>query len=52
MPALARQVQRVASIERLVEMGVPFNKDAEALHLTREGGHSHRRIVHVDDATG
>jgi L-aspartate oxidase len=41
-----------ASIERLVEMGVPFNKDAEALHLTREGGHSHRRIVHVDDATG
>src|SRR3546814_12415059 len=33
-------------------MGVPFNKQAEALHLTREGGHSHRRIVHVDDATG
>jgi L-aspartate oxidase len=33
-------------------MGVPFNKEAEALHLTREGGHSHRRIVHVDDATG
>lgn len=40
------------AIERLVEMGVPFNKEAEALHLTREGGHSHRRIVHVDDATG
>src|SRR3546814_5193175 len=40
------------AIERLVEMGVPFNKQAEALHLTREGGHSHRRIVHVDDATG
>ena len=41
-----------ASIERLVEMGVPFNEDKDALHLTREGGHSHRRIVHVDDATG
>ena len=40
------------SIERLIEMGVPFNKDEDALHLTREGGHSHRRIVHVDDATG
>ncbi|HRE36285.1 MAG TPA: FAD-dependent oxidoreductase, partial [Sphingopyxis terrae] len=29
------------AIERLIEMGVPFNKEAEALHLTREGGHSH-----------
>ncbi|MFK7840970.1 MAG: L-aspartate oxidase [Sphingorhabdus sp.] len=41
-----------AAIERLVDMGVPFNEEEEALHLTREGGHSHRRIVHVDDATG
>jgi L-aspartate oxidase len=40
------------SIERLVELGVPFNKDEDTLHLTREGGHSHRRIVHVNDATG
>lgn len=40
------------AIERLVAMGVPFNKDEDTLHLTREGGHSHRRIVHVDDATG
>ena len=40
------------AIERLVELGVPFNREAELLHLTREGGHSHRRIVHVDDATG
>jgi L-aspartate oxidase len=41
-----------AAIERLVQLGVPFNEDGEALHLTREGGHSHRRIVHVNDATG
>ena len=40
------------AIQRLVELGVPFNTDGERLHLTREGGHSHRRIVHVDDATG
>jgi L-aspartate oxidase len=40
------------AIDRLVELGVPFNADGASLHLTREGGHSHRRIVHVDDATG
>ncbi len=40
------------AIARLVELGVPFNMDGNALHLTREGGHSARRIVHVDDATG
>lgn len=41
-----------AAIQRLVELGVPFNTEGNALHLTREGGHSHRRIAHVDDATG
>ncbi|WP_333838432.1 L-aspartate oxidase [Novosphingobium sp.] len=40
------------AIARLAEIGVPFNEEAGSLHLTREGGHSHRRIVHVDDATG
>lgn len=40
------------AIRRLIDLGVPFNAEAGALHLTREGGHSHRRIVHVDDATG
>jgi L-aspartate oxidase len=44
------------AIDRLVQLGVPFNmaegSGANALHLTREGGHSHRRIAHVDDATG
>jgi L-aspartate oxidase len=45
-----------AAIERLIDLGVPFNRGADGsggdLHLTREGGHSHRRIVHVNDATG
>ncbi len=41
------------AIERLAALGVPFNPgDEEQWHLTREGGHSHRRIVHVNDATG
>lgn len=43
------------AIERLATLGVPFNPGetvSERWHLTREGGHSARRIVHVDDATG
>ena len=40
------------AIARLIELGVPFNENSGDLHLTREGGHSHRRIVHVNDATG
>jgi L-aspartate oxidase len=46
-----------AAIERLAALGVPFDTGGggggqERWHLTREGGHSHRRIVHVADATG
>jgi L-aspartate oxidase len=41
-----------AAIARLIDLGVPFASENGALHLTREGGHSHRRIVHVADATG
>jgi L-aspartate oxidase len=43
------------AVEWLEAQGVPFtrdNHDHAALHLTREGGHSHRRIVHAADATG
>jgi len=43
------------SVEWLVAQGVPFTRDEDnqdELHLTREGGHSHRRIAHAADATG
>jgi L-aspartate oxidase len=42
------------AIDRLAALGVPFNPgdEVKGWHLTREGGHSHRRIVHVNDATG
>jgi L-aspartate oxidase len=43
------------AIEWLIEQGVPFTRDEEAelgFHLTREGGHSQRRIIHAADATG
>jgi L-aspartate oxidase len=43
-----------AAIDWLIEQGVPFTRDAtgNGYHLTREGGHSHRRVIHVADATG
>ncbi len=43
------------AIEWLIAEGVPFTRDATAelgFHLTREGGHSQRRIIHAADATG
>lgn len=48
------------AIQWLIDQGVPFTRDSEAgredsgfeFHLTREGGHSHRRIIHAADATG
>ena len=41
------------AIAWLQALGVPFSTDADArLHLTREGGHSARRIVHAADRTG
>ena len=55
------------AVSWLVAQGVPFttkptanqpggtapgNADLTSLHLTQEGGHSHRRIIHATDATG
>ncbi|MBL3526550.1 MAG: L-aspartate oxidase [gamma proteobacterium endosymbiont of Lamellibrachia anaximandri] len=45
------------SIDWLMSNGVHFTRDDSAVssggyHLTREGGHSHRRVIHAADATG
>lgn len=42
------------AIRWLVQQGVKFtlNSDNDDYHLTQEGGHSHRRILHTADATG
>ncbi len=42
------------TIEWLIQQGVHFTRehDDSGYHLTREGGHSHRRIIHAADATG
>lgn len=43
------------TIQWLIDRGVPFTRDEQAelgFHLTREGGHSRRRIIHAADATG
>ncbi len=46
-------------VDWLVEQGVDFdlredgnNSNSPEFHLTMEGGHSHRRIIHAADATG
>ena len=41
-----------AAIDHVVALGLDFDREGDALHLTREGGHSHRRVLHVADATG
>ncbi len=53
-PAATRFVVENAprSVDWLRALGVPFSEEDGQLHLTREGGHSARRIVHVTDATG
>lgn len=41
------------SVDFLLNNGVQFTLDEQSqLHLTREGGHSQRRIIHAADATG
>jgi L-aspartate oxidase len=44
-------------IDWLIQMGMPFTheippRNETGYHLTREGGHTHRRVIHAADATG
>jgi L-aspartate oxidase len=39
-------------IQELIDIGAPLDAHDGELHLTREGGHSMRRIAHARDATG
>ncbi len=46
-----------AAVRWLIDQGVAFSREPSeggvgTYHLTREGGHSHRRVIHVTDATG
>ncbi len=45
------------AIQWLIDRGVQFTREPDSAgnghyHLTREGGHSHRRVIHAADATG
>ncbi|MCP4569956.1 MAG: L-aspartate oxidase [FCB group bacterium] len=41
-------------IQRLIDFGVKFTrqKDSDGFSLGREGGHTHKRVVHAADLTG
>lgn len=51
--------QGAEQIHWLLDIGMPFTTIGDStshrdrlFHLTREGGHSHRRVIHVKDTTG
>ncbi len=53
MKAVAQIVENSTdNINRLLSLGVDFDKDFHELNYTREGGHSKFRIVHSKDETG
>ena len=40
------------AISELIDVGVNFTREKDQYHLTKEGGHSERRVIHFKDATG
>lgn len=41
-----------AAISDLLDLGLEFDREGKNFHLSKEGGHRHRRVLHVADATG
>jgi len=44
--------QAPACVERLLELGMAFDRKGEQLSTTLEAAHSHRRVLHAQDRTG
>ncbi|MFM7695615.1 MAG: L-aspartate oxidase [Vulcanococcus sp.] len=41
-----------ACVERLLQLGMDFDRQGEQLSTTLEAAHSHRRVLHAQDRTG
>jgi L-aspartate oxidase len=44
--------QAPGCVERLVELGMAFDRNGDQLSTTLEAAHSHRRVLHAQDRTG
>jgi L-aspartate oxidase len=44
--------QAPACVQRLLELGMAFDRDGAGLSTTLEAAHSHRRVLHAQDRTG
>jgi L-aspartate oxidase len=44
--------QAPACVERLLQLGMGFDRDGAGLSTTLEAAHSHRRVLHAQDRTG
>jgi L-aspartate oxidase len=53
-PAAVRLLvsQAPACVERLLELGMDFDRHGDQLSTTLEAAHSHRRVLHAQDRTG